>query len=310
VAQPAPPNVTRFGVQGSGQLVGGAPDPAFFREVAQLAEAAGFDSLWAGDHISFENPLLDVTVALSAFAAWTERIQLGAGVVLLPLRAPAVVAKEFASLDYLSGGRVVLGVGVGGEGEKDFEAVGVPIGERGARTDEAMRALRALFGGSPASFSGSFWSFDGVSIEPLSAQPGGPPLWVGGRSEAALRRAGELGDGWLPIWVSPERLANGIAELPDRVTRAVMLPTRVGGTAEEARLYLSRRYGTDISAKAVERYCVYGPPEACAERVAAYVEAGAEHVVFNLALEPGSLLGQIERLAEVTATLRSAVGAG
>ena len=101
------------------------------------------------------------------------------------------------------------------------------------------------------------------------------------------------------------------ASLPDRVTRGVMLPTRVGGTAEEARLYLSQRYGTDISAKAVERYCLYGPPEACAERVAAYVEAGAEHVVFNLALEPGGgLLDEIERLAEVTAKLRSAVGAG
>ena len=89
--------MTRFGVQGSGQLVGGAPDPAFFRDVARLAEDAGFDSLWAGDHISFENPLLDVTVALSAFAAWTERIQLGAGVVLLPLRSPAVVAKEWTA---------------------------------------------------------------------------------------------------------------------------------------------------------------------------------------------------------------------
>ena len=89
--------MTRFGVQGSGQLVGGAPDPSFFREVARLAEELGFDSLWAGDHISFENPLLDVTVALAAFAAWTERIALGAGVVLLPLRSPAVVAKESRS---------------------------------------------------------------------------------------------------------------------------------------------------------------------------------------------------------------------
>ena len=310
MAQPSPPGVTSFGVQGSGQLVGGAPDPSFFRDVARLAEDAGFDSLWAGDHISFENPLLDVTVALSAFAAWTERIQLGAGVVLLPLRSPAVVAKEFASLDYLSGGRVVLGVGVGGEGAKDFESVGVPIGERGARTDDAMRALKALFSGSPASFSGRFSRFEDVSIEPQPTQAGGPPLWVGGRSEPALRRAAELGDGWLPIWVSPERLANGIAQLPERVTRAVVLPTRLGGKAEEARLYLSRRYGTEISPKAVERYCLYGGQEACAERIAAYVEAGAQHVVFNLAVEPGGFLGQIELLAEVAPLLRAEVKAG
>jgi probable F420-dependent oxidoreductase len=301
--------VTRFGVQGSGQLVGGAPDPGFFREVAVRAEELGFDSLWAGDHISFANPLLDVTVALSAFAAWTERIALGAGVVLLPLRSPAVVAKEFASLDYLSGGRVVLGIGVGGEGEKDFEAVGVPIEERGARTDEALLALRALFSGSSASFSGRFWSFEGVSIEPQPAQAGGPPLWVGGRSAAALRRTAQLGDGWLPIWVSPTRYARGLDELPDRVARAVVLPAAVGVTVEETRSYLSRRYRTEFSREAVERYCLFGSTERCAERIAEYVEAGAEHVVFNPAVPPERLLDQCARLAEVAATLRGAVAA-
>ena len=142
----------------------------------------------------------------------TERITLGAGIVLLPLRHPSVVAKEFASLDYVSGGRVILGVGVGGEGEKDFEAVGVTARERGARTNEAMRALRALFGGAAgdASRAGSSPSTE-IEIEPGPAQPGGPPLWVGGRSEAAIRRAATLGDGWIPIWVSPERFARGLA---------------------------------------------------------------------------------------------------
>ena len=162
-----------------------------------------------------------------------------------------------------------------------------------------MRALRVLFGGSPASFSGRFWSFEGASIEPRPNKPGGPPLWVGGRSEAALRRTAELGDGWLPIWVSPERLRNGAEQLPQRVVRAVVLPARVGGTAEEARLYLSRRYGTEFTPRAVERYCLTGPVEACAERIAAYVAAGAQHIVFNPAVEPAQLLEQIELLAEV-----------
>ena len=97
-----------FGIQGSGQLVGGAPVPAVFRRIAVRAEELGYDSLWAGDHISFRNPILDVVVALSTFAAVTERITLGAGIVLLPLRHPSVVAKEFASLDYVAGGRVIL----------------------------------------------------------------------------------------------------------------------------------------------------------------------------------------------------------
>lgn len=288
-----------FGVQGSGPLVAGAPAPEHYRRIAEAAEAAGFDSLWAGDHVAFHHPLLDVTVALATFAAVTERVSLGAGVLLLPLRAPALVAREFASLDYLSGGRVILGVGVGGESEKDFDAVGVAPRERGARTDEAMLALREFFAGRPASFSGRFFAFDGISIEPSPAQAGGPPLWVGGRSDAAIRRAARLGDGWIPIWVSPERYAEGLAQLGREKTAAVVLPALVGGTTEEARRYLSRRYATEFSTHAIERYCIVGPRSLCAERIAEYIAAGAEHVVFHPAVEPAGLHEQVELLAEV-----------
>lgn len=288
-----------FGVQGSGPLVGGAPAPDHYRRIAESAEAAGFDSLWAGDHIAFHEPLLDVTVALATFAAATERITLGAGVLLLPLRTPALVAREFASLDYLSGGRTILGVGIGGEHLKDFEAVGVSKRERGARTDEAMCALRELFAGRPASFSGRFFAFDGISIAPPPVQPGGPPLWVGGRSDAAIRRAARLGDGWMPIWISPDRYAEALVQLGGGKTAAVVLPALVGGTIEEARLYLSRRYATEFSTHAIERYCLVGSQAQCAERTAEYVEAGAEHIVFHPAVEPAGLHEQVELLAEV-----------
>lgn len=275
--------MTAFGVQGSSPLVDGAPDPAHYRRIAEAAEAAGFASLWASDHVAFHHPLLDVTVALTTFAAVTERIKLGAGVLLLPLRAPALVAREFASLDYLSGGRVILGVGIGGEHPADFEAVGVPVRERGARTNDSMRALRDLF----------------PRQAPPPVQPGGPPLWVGGRSEAAIRRAAELGDGWFPLWVSPGRYAEGLAQVGPGKTGALVLPALVGGTTEDARVYLSRRYGTEFSTHAVERYCVVGSAGQCAERVAEYVAAGAEHVVFHPAVEPARLEEQTERLAEV-----------
>lgn len=282
-----------FGIQGSGQQVGGAPDPGFYREIAQAAEELGYDSIWAGDHVSFRNPLLDVVVALSTFAAVTERITLGAGILLLPLRHPSLVAKAFASLDYLSGGRVILGIGVGGESEQDFEAVGVDVHERGARANEAMRALRELFGGRPASFHGRFFSFEGIAIEPGPAQPGGPPLWVGGRSDAAIRRAARLGDGWIPIWVSVERFRRGLEQLPEHVVPAVTLPAHVG---DRRALYehLRRRYAGDFSEHVVDRYCVAGTPDECAARVREYVAAGARHVVFNIAAPEDA-----ERLAEV-----------
>jgi probable F420-dependent oxidoreductase len=282
-----------FGIQGSGQLVGGLPDPGRFREIAVRAEELGYDSIWAGDHLSYRNPILDVVVALSTFAAVTARITLGAGIVLLPLRHPSVVAKEFASLDYVSGGRVILGVGVGGEGAQDFDAVGVPVRERGARADEAMRALRALFAEAPASFSGRFFSFEGISVEPRPAQAGGPPLWVGGRSEAAIRRAATLGDGWIPIWISPARFARGLEGLPAHVTPAVTLPAHVG-PKRELYEHLRARYAGDFGEHVVDRYCVAGTPEECAGRIREYVDAGARHLVFNV-LE----LDDADRLAEV-----------
>jgi probable F420-dependent oxidoreductase len=290
--------LTAFGIQGSGQQVDGMPDPGRYRALAQAAEELGYDSIWAGDHLSFRNPLLDVVVALATFAAVTERITLGAGIVLLPLRHPSVVAKEFASLDYLSSGRVILGVGVGGEGGKDFEAVGVDPRERGARTNEAMQALRALFA-PPASFSGRFFSFDGIDIAPGPTRPGGPPLWVGGGSEAAIRRAATLGDGWMPIWVSSGRFREDAAKLPAHVVPAVTLPAHVG---EKRTLYdhLRRRYAGDFTEHVVDRYCVAGTPEECAARVREYLDAGARHVVFNLC-EPEDA----ERLAEV---VRAATG--
>jgi probable F420-dependent oxidoreductase len=288
-----------FGIQGSGQLIGGVPDPGVFREVAARAEGLGYDSIWAGDHISYRNPILDVVVALSTFAAVTRTITLGAGIVLLPLRHPSVVAKEFSSLDYASGGRVILGVGVGGESGPDFDAVGVSPRERGARTDEAMRALRVLFGEPPASFAGRFFSFAGISIEPRAAQPDGPPLWVGGRSPAAIRRAATLGDGWIPIWVSAERFRKGRAELPEGVVAAVTLPAHVGG---RRRLYehLRARYSGEFGQHVVDRYCVAGTPEECVARVREYIDAGARHVVFNI-LE----LDDAERLMEIA---RAAAG--
>ena len=306
----------KLGIQGSGQLPSELPDPGRYRAVAELAEELGYDSLWAGEHLSFHNPILDLGVALGAFAAVTRRITLGAGVVLLPLRHPSLVAKQAASLDYLSAGRLVLGLGVGGEGSGDFEAAGVPAAERGARADEGIVALRALLRDRPATFAGRFYRFADVTIEPGPTRPDGPPLLVGGRSPAAVRRAARHADGWLPYMVSTRRYADGLAELdrqaraagrdPEAFHRVVVLFAHVDEDGERARTealeHLSRRYGMRFERHHVERLCVVGTPEECRARLAAYEEAGAEHVSLNPAVDDRGFLEQVERLHALAAT--------
>jgi probable F420-dependent oxidoreductase len=310
-----------IGIQGSGQLTDGVPDPGRYRAVAELAEELGYDSIWAGEHISFHNPILDLGVALAVFAAVTERILLGAGVVLLPLRHPSLVAKQAASLDYVSGGRLLLGVGIGGEGAQDFEAAGVPLAERGSRADEAIAALRRLFADRPASFSGRHYSFRNVSIEPAPAQPGGPPILVGGRSEAAQRRAGVLGDGWLPYLVSPRKFAAGVERVrgyalavdrdPAELRHGVVAFARVeedGAYARDAaREHLSQRYGMRFEPYHVEHLCVAGTPEECCARVQAYSDAGASHLALNPAVDGDRFLSQVERLRTIVTSARGAL---
>ena len=303
----------RIGIQGSGQLPTVLPDPGRYRAVAELAEELGFDSIWAGEHLSFLNPILDLGVALATFAAVTRRIAIGAGVVLLPLRHPSLVAKQAASLDYVSGGRLLLGLGVGGEGTGDFVAAGVPVEERGARANEGIEAVRVLLRDRPASFAGRFYGFSDVSIEPPPAQPGGPPLLVGGRSDAAIRRAARHGDGWLPYMVSPDRYARGLAALDEEARVAgrgsnrrfhgVVLFAHVDDDGERARAeamaHLSERYGMPFERHHVDRLCVVGTPEECLARIDAYRAAGAEHISFNPAVAEDGFLEQVRRISAV-----------
>src|SRR5262249_4970531 len=153
--------------------------------------------------------------------------------------------------------------------------VGVDPRERGARTDEGMRVLRALFAGPGASFSGRFYAFEGITIEPQPVQAGGPPLWVGGGSEAARRRTGRLGDGSRPLWVSPERFAEGLAEVrrhadetgrdPGTIAAAVMCPALVGeGSRERLATHLEERYSIEVKPHLIDRYCIAGSEEECA----------------------------------------------
>lgn len=184
--------------------------------LAQGAEAAGFESLWTIEHVIYpegyessypydpsgkmmadaSTPMPDPLIWLAFVAAATTELRLGTGIVILPQRNPVILAKELATLDSLSGGRVEFGIGVGWLKE-EFEALGVPWPRRGARTDEYIEAMRALWDGDHASFDGEFVSFDDVSSNPKPAR-GRVPIHIGGHSRAAAERAGRLGDGFFP----------------------------------------------------------------------------------------------------------------
>src|SRR6201995_936944 len=172
---------------------------------ARLAEELGFSAAWVGDHLACPAPGLDAPSCLAAAAAVTENIRLGLSVMLLGLRAPAWSAKILATIDHLSSGRLVLGVGVGGEFPDEFRAAGVPVRQRGARLDDALNVIRPLLAGEPVPYEGRTMTVSSPALRPAMAAP--PPIYVGGRGEAALSRAARHGDMWLPMWLTPDRVA-------------------------------------------------------------------------------------------------------
>jgi probable F420-dependent oxidoreductase len=184
-------------------------DPESLVKVAQYAESAGIDSLWAGEHIVVpspqppdygiapEIPFLDAIVALALAAANTTTITVGTGVIELPLHQPVLLAKQLASVDQISRGRLVVGVGVGYLG-LEFAALGVSLDERASRTEEYLQALRALWTSDAPEFHGRHVDFAGVDANPRPVRAGGPPILIGGNSDVARRRAVTSGNGWIP----------------------------------------------------------------------------------------------------------------
>lgn len=287
----------------------GFPTAAELLLFGDRAEEAGFEHFWVNDHMSWIHPLLDPVVLLSAIAARTSRIGLATGVYLLPLRSPAATARAFASLDYLSDGRAMLGVGIGGEFDEDFTAAGVPIAQRAGRADATIRVLRELWNGEPTTLHDKYFDFDNVQVLPRPAA-GRVPIVVGGRSEAALSRVAELGDGWMPYLMSPQRVATGIERLrelaPDRELRVIahvfaQFGPDVESAQEKATRYLSAQYHRDMSAT-VGKCVPCGPIEAVTEQLAGYAIDGVTDVVLRPLSEPDRLLASLDDAAGVLAT--------
>ncbi len=278
--------------------------------LVRRVEALGFDSVWCGDHISFNHPLYESLTLLASYASITERIKLGSAVYLLALRPPAVAAKVTSTLDVLSGGRLIFGVGVGGENPREFDVVGVPHRERGARVNEAIDVVRALWRDTPATFKGRFTQFENVSIDPKPVQKGGPPIWIGGRSDAALARAGRQGDGWVSYVVTPERYAQSLEKIGaaaqaagrslDGFAMAHLTFITVGRDYETARdrwvERLSDRYAQDFGPLA-GKYGVIGTPEQCVEQLERFRAAGCTYFLLNPICDLPEERDQLELIA-------------
>jgi probable F420-dependent oxidoreductase len=281
------------------------------REVVTLVDASGYDSLWCGDHISFPMAILDPFLQLAQAAVVSRRLTFGTSVYLLPLRHPVPVAKQVASLDHLTDGRFIFGVGVGGEFAREYEACGVPIKERGPRLSEAIPLLRKLWSGEPVTHEGRYYpSFDNVPMQPPARQPGGPPIWCGGRSDAALARAGRLADGWIAYVVTPEMYKAGLEKIAAAAKAAGRAGARFGTghllftrlddsydkALDAAVLSLSHRYAMDFR-KPAERYAALGTPEQIARRIRDFHTAGVRHLIFDLVGPYEERNSQIERIA-------------
>lgn len=218
--------------------MGACADPEIAAQVGRAAEQAGFDSVWTGEHVVLPDPqvppspappetlFLDPAVALTWVAAHTQRLRLGTGIIILPQRNPLVLAKELASVDVVSGGRLLFGLGVGYL-RAEFDALGVSFAEKGPRTSEAIEVMRALWTQERPSFRGRYWSFGGIRALPRPVQQPHPPIVVGGQSPGAYRRAVSQGDGWYGFALDLERTRACLAGL-EQAAREVERPPQRG----------------------------------------------------------------------------------
>jgi probable F420-dependent oxidoreductase len=253
------------------------------------------ESLWVGGHVASVNPSPEAMVSLIWLAARTERVRIGTSILLLPLYEPAIVAKQIADVDNATGGRVTLGVGIGGEYPGEFRACRVPRVERAPRTDEAIPLIRRLWSAEPVTHEGRFYAMDDVRIHPAPAQPGGVPIPVAGRQEPAMRRAALLGDGWMPYLYSPRRYAASVENIREVAQREgrdltgfewfcfVFVNVRGDGdqSRREAAEFLGGTYREGDFDAMIRNIAATGDVEEVTATLQAFVDAGARHFIFT-----------------------------
>lgn len=281
-------------------------------------EASGIDSMWVGGHIASRNPSPEAMMQLARLAALTDRVKVGTSILLLPLYPPALVAKQIADLDRVTNGRVLLGVGVGGEYPQEFRAMHVPLAERGRRTNEMIPLIRRLWTAEPVTHDGPFYAMDDVKIHPAPVQAGGPPILIAGRKEPAMRRAATIGDGWFPYMYSPRRYAASVDTIRSVAADTsrdlgdfqwlvwVFLNINANGDTarQEAARSMGGTYNQDFR-EMVDSVAAAGTPAEVIAKLRAYYDAGARHFVFSPATAGADPRLVIERLlGDVVPALR------
>ena len=275
------------------------PDAEPLLALGEQAEALGFDAVWVGDS-PHARPRHDALLMLAALAARTQRIGLASGVLIAALRSPLLLAQAAATLDQISAGRLVLGLGAGfplPATENEFRVVGVPYAGRIGRLAETIAVLRALWQtpGAPVNFSGRHIQLHDAVLEPAPKRPSGPPIWLAGAGEAAERRVGALADGWLPYLPSAELYAEGwdrVREAAAEAERDAPLPALYATVAldeseavahEQLRSYVERYYGVPVAAIQALQATYAGTPDGVRQWLDGYIRAGAKHIVLRAA---------------------------
>lgn len=289
------------------------------------AEGLGFDSVWAND--SLLSPRIEALTALAALASVTERVTLGTAALLPVLRRPVQAAQALASVDLLSGGRLVLAVGAGFPGRFGrplYDLSEVPWPDRFTRLDETVALWRQLWTGEgPTSFHGNVLHFDDIPAGTASYRPGGPPIWLGGATPAALARTGKLYDGWLPYPPDPADYATGLDDIRDAAERAgrraeemtaalfatVLVTDAADGGRQDLDAYTRANYGAPLEEIEKIQFITGGTLEEVTRKVARYVGAGARHIVFRpVGLDIDTQSRQLELIAELSRGLAATGG--
>ncbi len=278
-------------------ILSGKHDAGAMLALAEQAEAAGFDSVWVGDSL-LARPRFEPLTLLGAVAGRTRRVQLGTAVLIAPLRNPVLLAHSAATLDRISEGRLILGMGFASRGaaiQQEFQAAGADYEHRGGRMAELMQLCRLLWSGQPVDFSGKYYQVRQATLLPTPHRPGGPPLWIGGSGPLSLKLTGQLGDGYFPIgptaeavagyWQKTRQIAAQAGRPPPLLAFYATLNVNSDAAQAQRELvqFMERYYPASFAQMSKRQGCYAGPASDCAQWLAGFAAKGAEHVVLRLA---------------------------